>query len=122
MNHLCSPTSVVAAYAPHGTSLISGNVIDPVDLKLSDEELERSARAQMAKWFSAEATREWKIVCIERIQHALPRQHPQDFEARPKMEQGDGLFLAGDHVTDGSINGAMRSGRIAADAVSALHR
>ena len=122
VNHLCSPTSVVAAYAPQGTSLISGNVIDPVALKLSDGELERSARAQMAKWFSAEATRGWKIVCIERIQHALPRQHPQDFAARPKMEQGDGLFLAGDHVTDGSINGAMRSGRIAADAVSALHR
>ncbi len=68
------------------------------------------------------ATREWKVVCIDRIQHALPRQHPQDFEARPKMDQGDGLFLAGDHVTDGSINGAMRSGRIVADAVSALHR
>jgi hypothetical protein len=122
VNHLCSPTSVVAGYAPQGTSLISGNVIDPVALKLSDGELECSARAQMAKWFSAEATREWKIVCIERIQHALPRQHPQDFAARPKMDQGDGLFLAGDHVTDGSINGAMRSGRIAADAVSALHR
>ncbi len=122
VNHLCSPTSVVAGYAPQGTSLISGNVIDPVALKLSDGELERSARAQMAKWFSAEATREWKIVCIERIQHALPRQHPQDFAARPKMDQGDGLFLAGDHVTDGSINGAMRSGRIAADVVSALHR
>jgi predicted NAD/FAD-dependent oxidoreductase len=38
------------------------------------------------------------------------------------MDQGDGLFLAGDHVTDGSINGAMRSGRIAAEAVSVLHR
>ena len=122
VNHLCSPTSVVAGYAPQGTSLISGNVIDPVALKLSDEELERSARAQMAKWFSVEATREWKVVCIDRIQQALPRQHPQDFEARPKMDQGDRLFLAGDHVTDGSINGAMRSGRIAADAVSALHR
>ncbi|MEY4787779.1 MAG: hypothetical protein RL692_1673 [Planctomycetota bacterium] len=122
VNHLCSPTSVVAAYAPDGTSLISGNVIDPVALKLSDRELEHSAREQMAKWFSEEAIREWKIVCIERIQHALPRQHPQDFEARPKMDQGNGLFLAGDHVTDGSINGAMRSGRIAADAVSALHR
>ena len=122
VNHLCSPTSVVAAYAPHGTSLISGNVIDPLALKLSDQELERSARAQMSNWFSAEATREWKVVCIERIQHALPRQHSQDFSARPKMDQGDGLFLAGDHVTDGSINGAMRSGRIAADAVSALHR
>ena len=122
VNHLCSPTSVVAAYAPHGTSLISGNVIDPVALKLSDEELEHSARAQMAKWFSPEATREWKLVCIDRIGHALPRQHSQDFAVRPKMDQGDGLFLAGDHVTDGSINGAMRSGRIAADAVSALHR
>jgi phytoene dehydrogenase-like protein len=122
VNHLCSPTSVVAGYAPQGTSLISGNVIDQVALKLSDEELERSARVQMAKWFSVEATREWKVVCIDRIQHALPRQHPQDFEARPKMDQGDGLFLAGDHVTDGSINGAMRSGRISADAVSALHR
>ena len=76
----------------------------------------------MAKWFSPEATREWKLLCIDRIGNALPRQHPQDFAVRPKMDQGDGLFLAGDHVTDGSINGAMRSGRIAADAVSALHR
>ena len=122
VNHLCSPTSVVAGYAPQGTSLISGNVIDPVALERTDEDLERSARAQMAKWFSAEATREWKLLCIDRIGHALPRQHPQDFAARPKMDQGDGLFLAGDHVADGSINGAMRSGRVAAYAVSALDR
>ncbi len=122
VNHLCSPTSVVAGYAPEGTSLISGNVIDPVSLELNDEDLERSARSQMSKWFSAESTRGWNLFCIDRIRHALPRQYPQDFAARPKMDQGDGLFLAGDHVADGSINGAMRSGRIAAEAVGALGR
>lgn len=99
-----------------------GYRLDPVALEFTDEDLERSARAQMSKWFSAEATREWKLLRIDRIGHALSRQHPQDFAARPKMDQGDGLFLAGDHLADGSINGAMRSGRDAAYAVSALDR
>lgn len=117
VNHLCSVTSVNVEYAPKGIALISANVIDPVALERSDEELERSARVQLSKWFSADATREWKIVSIERIPRALPRQHPSDLANRSQMDQGNGLFLAGDHVTDGSINGAMRSGRCAAAAV-----
>ena len=120
VNHLCAPTSVAGEYAPQGTSLISGNVIDPIALARRDEDLECDARSQMSNWFGNEATRHWKLVCIDRIAHALPRQHPNDLEARPQMDQGGGLFLAGDHVTDGSINGAMRSGRVAAAAVSAL--
>jgi hypothetical protein len=46
----------------------------------------------------------------------LPRQHPSDLVlARPRRRRE--VFVAGDHVDDASINGAMRSGRLAAEAV-----
>jgi predicted NAD/FAD-dependent oxidoreductase len=48
---------------------------------------------------------------------ALPRQHTADIHARPSTEIDDGMFVAGDHVTDGSIDGAVRSGTLASEAV-----
>jgi predicted NAD/FAD-dependent oxidoreductase len=38
------------------------------------------------------------------------------------MRYAEGLWIAGDHVSDGSIEGAMRSGRIAAESACAALR
>ena len=80
------------------------------------EDTLRQARAQLARWFRADVSG-WRLLRIEEIRHALPAQRPSDLAARPCLDRGDGLFLAGDWVTEGSIDGAMRSGRAAADAV-----
>lgn len=50
--------------------------------------------------------------------HALPRQLPGFRDRRPESpELRPGLFVCGDHLEDASINGALISGRRAAEAV-----
>jgi predicted NAD/FAD-dependent oxidoreductase len=73
-------------------------------------------RAQLARWFGAAATR-WRHLRTYHIPFAQPDQ-PQgtltpwrrDVRVRP------GLYLCGDHRDNGSIDGAMTSGRRAAEA------
>jgi hypothetical protein len=52
---------------------------------------------------------------VQRIPHAIPRQWPEDLVARLPAALGPRTFVAGDHLEDASINGAMRSGRRAAE-------
>jgi protoporphyrinogen oxidase len=121
VNHAVSPTSVWPDHAPLGESLISGSVIDPAHCELSDADLEARCRAQFTAWFGS-GVAEWKHMATERIAQALPRQHPEDLELRPIMHHAEGLWIAGDHVSDGSIEGAMRSGRQAAESACASLR
>jgi len=114
INHAVSPTSVWPDYAPRGESLVSGSVVDPNLCELSDAELESRCRTQLEGWFGS-TVGEWTHVATERIAQALPRQHPEDLALRPSMRHAAGLWIAGDHVSDGSIEGAMRSGRLAAE-------
>jgi phytoene dehydrogenase-like protein len=121
VNHAVSPTSVWPDHAPHGESLVSGSVIDQDLCELSESELESRSRTQMESWFGS-AVREWTHVATERIAHALPCQHPEDLAIRPSMRHASGVWIAGDHVSDGSIEGAMRSGRLAAESACAALR
>jgi len=72
---------------------------------------------QMERWFGKGAMTGWRLLRTDRILRALPRQHTQDLHGRHSTELDDGLFLAGDHVTDASIDGAVRSGTLAAEGV-----
>jgi len=53
------------------------------------------------------------------IKHALPLQSPIFGGLKPHDPVVNGVFVAGDHRQGASTNGAMRSGRIAAEAVLA---
>ena len=64
----------------------------------------------------ARATDGWKLIALQRIRHAIPRQWPQDLGSHLPSTLGPHVFIAGDHLEDSSINGAMRSGRLAAAA------
>jgi predicted NAD/FAD-dependent oxidoreductase len=51
------------------------------------------------------------------VLRALPRQHAADVAARCPVRLDARTFVAGDHVADGSLDGAWRSGLAAAAAV-----
>ena len=70
------------------------------------------ARNLMQFW---SVRQKYALLRAQDIAHALPRQTPKDFAARPTATQGNGLFVAGDYVSEGSIDSAMRSGRLAAE-------
>ena len=55
------------------------------------------------------------MIGVYSIPHALPAMLPP-FEVRRSVTVDEGLFVAGDHRDTSSIQGAMVSGRRAADA------
>jgi predicted NAD/FAD-dependent oxidoreductase len=80
-------------------------------------ELASAVRAQLGGWFGP-AVSGWKYLKSFRIQQAQPDQAPPALRvARRPVRLQSGLYVCGDHRDDASINGALRSGRRAAEAV-----
>ncbi len=76
-----------------------------------DTVLSRRVVDELRGWFGAHVN-EWELLRVYRIPRALPRQ------AEKQSKRYRGLIVCGDHVEDPSINGALLSGRKAAEAVS----
>jgi phytoene dehydrogenase-like protein len=117
INHLCVPSDIAPSYAPCGRALISANVVGIPSA--SDRELEAAVRSQLESWFGASVSA-WRLLRIHRIQKALPRQLPGwlDPVSRP-ARMGSRLFVCGDYREIASLQGALVSGRRAAEAVLA---
>jgi phytoene dehydrogenase-like protein len=114
VNHLCVPSDVAPGYAPAGRHLVSATVLGVP--ATDDATLERDARAQLTRWFGADTVRGWHLLRASRVPHTLPRVTP-GLAAERAVRIGDGLYACGDHLETPSINGALRSGRRAAEAV-----
>lgn len=114
---LATMSDVAPGYAPAGAHLISISTcgVPAVD----DTELWRCVVEQARGWFGAEVDG-WEHLRTYRIPYAQPRQDPEDLPvlARPQRV-GRQVWVAGDHVDTGSIQGAMVSGRRAAQALLA---
>ena len=113
VNNVAVLSDVSPAYAPPGRSLIACTVIGDV------ADAEEAVRRQMATWYGP-AVDGWQHVKTYRIPHSLPGKGVDQLEElhrRPRV--GDGIYLCGDHCDTASINGAMCSGRRAAEAILA---
>ena len=104
-------TSVAPSYAPAGRHLVASTVLGA----RGDAATERAVRAQLRLVYGADP-RGWDLVTTQVVAAALPAQPPPLVVRRP-VALGDGLFVAGDHRDTASIQGALVSGRRAADAV-----
>jgi protoporphyrinogen oxidase len=115
---LAVPSRVAPAYAPAGGHLISATVLG--GQAESDAALEARVRHQLAGWFGAPQVARWRRLKIYRIPFAQFEQTPGVLEpAQRPVRLGPRLFVCGDHVENASINGAMVSGRRAAEAILA---
>jgi phytoene dehydrogenase-like protein len=99
-------------YAPAGGHLIAAAV--PGSL---DEGLESTVREQMSRMFGPQA-RSWRQLRTYRIAHGQPDQSPP-FSPKKRVHLRGNIFVAGDHRDTASIQGALFSGRRAADAMHA---
>ena len=101
--------------------MVITNVIDFIVGVPSDDNdtLDARVRAQLGGWFGVEAVNAWRLLRVYRIRHALPSQPVGALEPweRP-VKLRAGLYVCGDHRDNASINGAMVSGRRAAEAVA----
>jgi phytoene dehydrogenase-like protein len=115
VNNVAVPSAVASSYAPPGAALVSATVLgSPVP---DDAALEAAVRAQLAGWFGA-TTRRWRHLRTYRIPFAQPEQAPPALTPwRRAVRLRPALYVCGDHRDNASINGALESGRRAADAV-----
>lgn len=101
------------AYADGGRVLVSTSTLGARDC--ADDEA--SVRTHLEALYGVR-TGDWTRVGAYAIPYALPAMLPP-LDIRKPVDLGDGLFVAGDHRDTASIQGAMVSGRRAADAVLA---
>jgi predicted NAD/FAD-dependent oxidoreductase len=96
--------------------LIAANVVGRAPQSDSQiEQLERDTRAQLARWFGAGVAR-WTVVGGYPILHALPLcAHAEWQQSNPRLMEG--VYVCGDHRETPSIQGALASGRRAAESV-----
>jgi glycine/D-amino acid oxidase-like deaminating enzyme len=98
-------------YSPDARSLVATTVLG----NAGDSRTEAAVRAQLRYVYGTDTGR-WQLLRT----HALPRAltaMPPPLDVRRPVALGDGLFVAGDHRDSASSQGALVSGRRAADAV-----
>ena len=112
---LATMSDIAPSYAPPGRCLVTVSTVGVPEI--DDAALVDAVRAQARGWFGAEVDA-WRPLAVQRIPYAQPRQDPVDLPelARPVARAPD-VWVCGDHRDTGSIQGAMVSGRRAADAV-----
>ena len=114
INNLCVPTAVAPSYGPGDRSLVSVTVLG---VGHEPTRLEHDVREQLVAWYGS-APREWRLLQVDRIPYALPRQAPPALAvAERSVRWLSGVYLCGDHRDTASIQGAMVSGRRAAEAL-----
>jgi phytoene dehydrogenase-like protein len=111
INNLCVPSEAVPSYAPSGRALVSATILGAADPDL--EEVERQLRG----WFGSTVVG-WRHLRTYRIPRALPAFPVGGFGEQP-VRLAEGLYACGDHREHPSLNGALASGRRAAEAVLA---
>jgi protoporphyrinogen oxidase len=115
VNNMFFPTNVCDTYAPPGRTLISTTIVGD-ELGKSDEELEALVRSQMSQWFGDAEVERWSFIRSYRIPHSQPFQHPEaEFEKPARSMVSPGLFVCGDYRNTPTFNGALVSGRLAAE-------
>jgi predicted NAD/FAD-dependent oxidoreductase len=80
-----------------------------------DAATEAAVRAQL-RYVHGTDTRRWELLATHALPQALTAM-PPPLDARRPVALGNGLFVAGDHRDTASQQGALVSGRRAADAV-----
>jgi phytoene dehydrogenase-like protein len=113
VNHICVPSEISASYAPPGQALISATVVGQANQ--DDGVLDRDARAQMARWFGADRVTSWRLLRVARVPYSLPRTVPHPDAVADAVRLGANIYACGDYLESPSINGALRSGRRAAE-------
>lgn len=119
INNVCVPSNVSAVYAPKGRHLVSASVVaarpSGMTREMWNRQLDVDGRAQLRRWFGSSVDG-WTMLPTYEIAHAQPSQPTLDPVERP-VQLADGLCVCGDHRDQASIQGALVSGRRAANAI-----
>lgn len=98
-------------YAPAGSALVSASALGVRE----GAEQQKAAREHL-EWLYGVPTKGWDLIATYPIPYALPAM-PAPFELKRPVRTEAGVYVAGDHRDTSSIQGALFSGRRAAEAV-----
>ena len=114
---LCVLSEVAPSYAPPGRALVSVSLSDRLDAPAGN--LPQAVRIFLRAWFGS-GVDAWRHLRTDRIRNALsPVDLLQGHDGAVSPRLDEGLYLCGDYRESGTFDGALLSGRKAADAVMA---
>lgn len=115
INNISFMTDVVSSYAPADKALISVSVVGVPEL--TGKDLSSKVHTELSDLLELEG-KNIQFLKSYRINQALPELEMPTMEVTKKsIVQDKNVFLAGDHLVGGSLNGAMATGRYAAQEV-----
>lgn len=116
INNLSVPSQVSRSCVPANKHLISVTTLDD---SIPSNDVESVVRDQLQEWFGTVVTN-WKHLRTYDIPHALPNHSVPAFNPTWQPEKlNNGVYVCGDYRSQGSIQGAMVSGRLTAESVIA---
>jgi phytoene dehydrogenase-like protein len=116
VNNLTVISNVSKLYAPVGKTLISVSYNGIADI--DDEKLAENMKNELLTWYGIQV-QDWKMIQCYKIDYALPKQEKvKDEISKSDLKISDNLFICGDHLLNGSINAAFKTGRLAAEAMN----
>jgi phytoene dehydrogenase-like protein len=116
INNLCVPSLVAPSYAPSGKHLIS---VSTLSVNEELDTLKAQVLSELRTMFGS-VVDTWTFLKHDAIPHALPRfeQSTPSFN-KDALQVAEGVYRCGDYLETPSVNGALASGRLAAEAVLA---
>lgn len=118
VNNMAVISNVSSRYAPEGKSLISVSLSGQEQF-IKQDELEFKVKDELKFWFSECSN--WVHIKTYDIPYALPdNTHVINDIIPSSLRINYSTFICGDHLVNGSINAAMKSGRLAAEAILSM--
>jgi phytoene dehydrogenase-like protein len=111
---VCVLSEAAPSYAPPGRALISVTTTEQIE---AHSDVPQAVRLFLQSWFGSQVNG-WRHLRTDHIHHALPPISvlpSGDPIASPRVAAG--LYLCGDYRESGTLDGALLSGRKAAEAV-----
>jgi phytoene dehydrogenase-like protein len=118
VNNVAVMSAVSPGYAPPGAHLVVASVVGEAPREgVALTRLDQAVRAQMRRWFGP-VVDSWTMLAAYPLARALPLQRHAEWEQGPVHLGGTGgVYMCGDYRETASIQGALASGRRAAEAV-----
>ena len=115
VNNLTVVSNISEQYAPKNKVLIAVSLNGIPDV--SDEILAQNMKEELNNWYGNQVN-SWRMLKTYRINYALPNQEQVKNElSETDLRINENLFICGDHLMNGSINAAMKSGRLVAELI-----
>jgi phytoene dehydrogenase-like protein len=120
VNNLVVMTNVSNKYAPENKVLIAVSVNGIPDI--DDETLAKNMKTELKTWYGNQVE-DWKMLKTYRVNYALPNQEKVTNDlSDSEIKINENLFICGDHLMNGSINAAMKSGRLVAELIDTISK